>query len=55
MMLRASTQQSLLIIDEFGKGTIASNGMALLSATLLTLLERKDKVCIVGILYCFCH
>lgn len=44
MMLRASTQQSLLIIDEFGKGTIASNGMALLSATLLTLLERKDKM-----------
>lgn len=43
-MLRASTNQSLLIIDEFGKGTMASNGMALLAATLMTLLEMKDKV-----------
>ncbi|GJD10997.1 DNA mismatch repair protein MSH5 [Galdieria sulphuraria] len=44
MMLRTSTNQSLLVIDEFGKGTMASNGMALLSATLLTLLEMKDKM-----------
>ncbi|GJQ08266.1 hypothetical protein GpartN1_g57.t1 [Galdieria partita] len=44
MMLRASTNQSLLIIDEFGKGTMASNGMALLSATLLTFLEMKEKM-----------
>jgi DNA mismatch repair protein MSH5 len=33
-MLRHHTRRSLLLIDEFGKGTLAADGLALLCATL---------------------
>eukprot|EP00871_Galdieria_phlegrea_P002816 jgi/Galph1/3535/GphlegSOOS_G2200.1 len=44
MILRVCTSRSLLIIDEFGKGTQAGDGMAILAATLLTLLDKKENM-----------
>eukprot|EP00803_Ostreobium_quekettii_P009845 evm.model.scf_1831.1 EVM.evm.TU.scf_1831.1 scf_1831:95-8359(-) len=41
-MLRLSTARSLLIIDEFGKGTLTSDGVGLLCSILGTLSERSD-------------
>ena len=39
-MLRFSTRQSLLLIDEFGKGTAAVDGASLLIASLNSLTDR---------------
>ncbi|KAI8804753.1 muts domain V-domain-containing protein, partial [Cladochytrium replicatum] len=39
--LRNATRRSLVIIDEFGKGTEASNGIGLFCATLDTMLRRE--------------
>ncbi len=40
LMLRCSTRKSLLLIDEFGKGTNSSDGIALLAATIRSLASR---------------
>ena len=42
-MLRFSTRNSLLLIDEFGKGTAAVDGASLLIASLNTLTERNTQ------------
>ncbi|KAJ8736698.1 hypothetical protein PYW08_007354 [Mythimna loreyi] len=42
LALQESTSNSLLIIDEFGKGTSATDGLALLAACLNTLLFRGE-------------
>nr|XP_049692368.1 mutS protein homolog 5-like [Helicoverpa armigera] len=42
LALQESTSNSLLIVDEFGKGTSATDGLALLAACLNTLLFRGD-------------
>ncbi|CAB3239487.1 unnamed protein product [Arctia plantaginis] len=41
LALQESTSHSLLIVDEFGKGTSATDGLALLAACLNTLLFRQ--------------
>ncbi|XP_022821320.1 mutS protein homolog 5-like [Spodoptera litura] len=43
LALQESTSNSLLIVDEFGKGTSATDGLALLAACLNTLLFRGDQ------------
>lgn len=40
--LRECGPRSLLIIDEFGKGTARADGLALLAASLNTLLFRAE-------------
>lgn len=42
LALQESSSNSLLIVDEFGKGTSYSDGLALLAACLNTLLFRGD-------------
>jgi len=42
-MLQNSSEASLLLIDEFGKGTEAVGGAALLGGTIQHLLERADR------------
>ncbi|XP_075976947.1 mutS protein homolog 5-like [Anticarsia gemmatalis] len=42
LALQESTSNSLLLIDEFGKGTSATDGMCLLAACLNTLLFRDN-------------
>lgn len=43
LMLRASTSRSLLLIDEFGKGTQPEDGVSLLAASIRQLVSRgKD-------------
>ncbi|XP_050362075.1 mutS protein homolog 5-like [Nymphalis io] len=42
LALQESTTNSLIIIDEFGKGTTETDGLALLAACLNTLLFRED-------------
>ncbi|BBN02988.1 DNA mismatch repair protein MSH5 [Marchantia polymorpha subsp. ruderalis] len=42
VMLRHSTSRSLCLIDEFGKGTLTSDGIGLLCATLLEFASRKS-------------
>ena len=44
LMLRCSTKRSLLLIDEFGKGTNSSDGIALLAATIRSLASRSIHV-----------
>ena len=39
-MLRLATERSLCILDEFGKGTLAADGVGLLCATLRELSGR---------------
>eukprot|EP01064_Diplonema_japonicum_P007985 TRINITY_DN15560_c0_g1_i2.p1 TRINITY_DN15560_c0_g1~~TRINITY_DN15560_c0_g1_i2.p1 ORF type:complete len:801 (+),score=175.12 TRINITY_DN15560_c0_g1_i2:1346-3748(+) len=39
-MLRYATARSLLIIDEFGKGTVAADGIALLAAVLVHFMNK---------------
>jgi len=39
-MIRHSTCRSLLIVDEFGKGTLSSDGAAMLIATLKSFIRR---------------
>jgi hypothetical protein len=39
-MLRASTCRSLLLIDEFGKGTQPEDGVSLLAASIRQLVSR---------------
>lgn len=43
LMLRASTPRSLLLIDEFGKGTSSVDGVALLAATIRHLLRTPER------------
>lgn len=38
-----STPQSLIVIDEFGKGTTEIDGLSLLAASLIHFIERDDK------------
>eukprot|EP00736_Rhodelphis_marinus_P000924 Rmarinus@m.28723 len=40
-MLRQSTERSLLLIDEFGKGTLWTDGMAILLGVLRSLIDRR--------------
>lgn len=40
MALYASTPNSLIIMDEFGKGTSETNGLSLLAAVLDSFVER---------------
>ena len=42
-MLRASTSRSLLLIDEFGKGTQPEDGVSLLAASIRELLARGKE------------
>jgi len=42
-MIKHTTERSLLLIDEFGKGTDSSNGIALLSSFIQNLLLKKEK------------
>jgi len=42
-MTTACTERSLLLIDEFGKGTLALDGLSLLASTLSYLVQMKDK------------
>lgn len=44
VMLRCSTRKSLLLIDEFGKGTNSSDGIALLAATIRSLASRCNDL-----------
>jgi DNA mismatch repair protein MSH5 len=44
VMLRNSTPKSLLLIDEFGKGTQSSDGVALLAATI-SYLDKLGDAC----------
>ena len=41
--LKHGGKQSLLLIDEFGKGTAPVDGMALLMGVISNLVERKDE------------
>lgn len=43
LALSCSSPRSLIVIDEFGKGTSELDGLALLSASLNNLLERGDN------------
>lgn len=38
-----STPSSLIVIDEFGKGTTEIDGLSLLAASLLHFIERKEN------------
>ena len=38
-----STPKSLIVIDEFGKGTTEIDGLSLLAASLIHFLERESK------------
>ena len=42
-MLRGSTEKSLLLLDEFGKGTQTTDGLSLLAATISHLIERGQS------------
>ncbi|PRP82029.1 mutS like protein [Planoprotostelium fungivorum] len=42
-MMKHSTSRSLLIIDEFGKGTSTSNGIALLAAVIRSISRRHES------------
>lgn len=44
-MVRTSTPRSLLLIDEFGKGTAPADGIGLVAA-LLRHLSRKGRKCL---------
>ncbi|VDD86916.1 unnamed protein product [Enterobius vermicularis] len=43
--LRRSTGQSLIIIDEFGKGTLTEVGVSLLAASLNSWIDRGKSLC----------
>eukprot|EP00906_Rhabdomonas_costata_P025774 RCo036812 len=43
VLLRYCTGNSLVLVDEFGKGTLASDGVALLAASLRYLLRRRQE------------
>eukprot|EP01080_Neovahlkampfia_damariscottae_P003540 gene3540-6275_t len=43
-MIESSTSKSLLLIDEFGKGTLAIDGIALLSSTLQYFAKKKEEI-----------
>ncbi|XP_065340790.1 mutS protein homolog 5-like isoform X2 [Cloeon dipterum] len=43
LALQCSSPNSLIVIDEFGKGTSELDGLALLAASLNNLLKRKEK------------
>lgn len=40
MALTTSTKQSLVIVDEFGKGTAEADGLALLAASVENFIKR---------------
>ena len=40
-MIRESTEKSLLLIDEFGKGTDSTDGMSLLTSTVIHFQKRS--------------
>lgn len=44
LAIQESTTNSLIIIDEFGKGTSEVDGLALLAACVNNFLFRDDKV-----------
>eukprot|EP01137_Pigoraptor_chileana_P030840 Opistho-2@17862 len=44
-VLRSATPRSLVVIDEFGKGTGSGDGVALLAATVRELLRRGSDGC----------
>jgi DNA mismatch repair protein MSH5 len=53
VMLKHSTERSLLLIDEYGKGTNPGDGLGLLGASIKSLLERggecpKAVICNLG-------
>ncbi|CAM9312678.1 unnamed protein product [Choristocarpus tenellus] len=41
-MVRNSTERSLLLIDEFGKGTAPTDGVSLMAATIRHLAQRRS-------------
>jgi len=43
LALRTVTKQSLVIVDEFGKGTADTDGLSLLVATVEDFLDRKQN------------
>jgi len=43
MALRMATSQSLVIVDEFGKGTAEADGIALLAASVEDFAQRGRK------------
>eukprot|EP01012_Entosiphon_sulcatum_P031000 TRINITY_DN3863_c0_g1_i21.p1 TRINITY_DN3863_c0_g1~~TRINITY_DN3863_c0_g1_i21.p1 ORF type:complete len:635 (-),score=88.25 TRINITY_DN3863_c0_g1_i21:401-2305(-) len=47
MMLKYSTKKSLVLLDEFGKGTQSTDGIALLASTLHVFLDRSVECPIV--------
>jgi DNA mismatch repair protein MSH5 len=42
LALKNSSPQSLILLDEFGKGTLATDGIGLFVAVLLEFLSRKQ-------------
>ena len=48
LALRARTERSLLLVDEFGKGTAETDGQALLAASLEELLTEPRPYVIVS-------
>ncbi|KAF4524171.1 hypothetical protein B566_EDAN010627 [Ephemera danica] len=45
LALTSSSPRSLLVVDEFGKGTSELDGLSLLAASLSSLLERGNDLC----------
>lgn len=43
LALRSATKKSLLLIDEFGKGTNPEDGAGLLAGLVSSLASRKDE------------
>jgi DNA mismatch repair ATPase MutS len=43
LALRMATQGSLVIVDEFGKGTADVDGLSLLAATIQEFIDRKEN------------
>ena len=48
VMLRRCTKRSLLLIDEFGKGTAPADGMALLAAMIESIVEEPNPLFMVS-------
>ena len=47
-MLRRCTKRSLLLVDEFGKGTAPADGMALLAAMIESIVEEPNPLFMVS-------
>ena len=48
VMLRRCTKRSLLLVDEFGKGTAPADGMALLAAMIESIVEEPNPLFMVS-------